>query len=91
MYVLSQGENNVGSFAIDLGSGKLSLLNKTSPADMTPTSILLDPSGTVAYVLNTGSNSITEGGWGCRPVSGAIVANGAICPNQSELASVSEP
>src|SRR6266576_3756625 len=59
LYVLSQGENNVGSFAIDLGSGRLSLLNKTAPADMTPTSILLDPSGTVAYVLNTGSNSIT--------------------------------
>ena len=59
LYVLSQGENNVGSFAIDLGSGRLSLLNTTSAADTTPTSILLDPSGNVAYVLNTGSNSIT--------------------------------
>ena len=59
LYVLSQGENNVGSFAIDLGSGRLSLLKKTAAADTTPSSILLDPSGTVAYVLNTGSNSIT--------------------------------
>jgi 6-phosphogluconolactonase (cycloisomerase 2 family) len=60
LYVLSQGENNVGSFAIDLGSGRLSLINKTAPADTTPSIILLDPSGNVAYVLNTGSNSITS-------------------------------
>jgi hypothetical protein len=59
LYVLSQGENNVGSYAIDLSNGNLSLINKTSPADTTPSSILLDPAGTVAYVLNTGSNSIT--------------------------------
>src|SRR2546426_1323575 len=59
LYVLSQGENNVGSFAIDLGSGRLSLLNKTASTDTTPSTILLDPTGTVAYVLNTGSNSIT--------------------------------
>src|SRR5213593_4131845 len=59
LYVLSQGENNVGSFAIDLGSGRLSLINKTAPTDTTPSTILLDPTGTVAYVLNTGSNSIT--------------------------------
>ena len=59
LYVLSQGENNVGSFAIDLGSGRLSLLNKTASTDTTPSTILLDPSGTAAYVLNTGSNSIT--------------------------------
>ena len=59
LYVVSQGENNVGSFAIDLGSGRLSLINKTASADTTPSIILLDPSGNVAYVLNTGSNSIT--------------------------------
>ena len=59
LYVLSQGESNVGLFAIDLGSGRLSLINKTSPTETTPSTIILDPSGTVAYVLNTGSNSIT--------------------------------
>src|SRR3981189_2716798 len=60
LYVLSQGANNAGSYAIDLGNGKLSLLNKTTPTDNTPTSILLDPTGKVAYVLNTGSNSLTS-------------------------------
>lgn len=59
LYVLSQGENNVGSYAIDLGNGRLSLINKTAAADTTPSSILLDSTGTVAFVLNTGSNSIT--------------------------------
>lgn len=59
LYYLSQGENNVGSFAINLTGGGLSLINKTSPSDTTPSSILLDPSGNVAYVLNTGSNTIT--------------------------------
>lgn len=59
LYYLSQGENNVGSYAINLDSGALSLLNKTSLADTTPSTILLDPTGKVAYVLNTGSDSIT--------------------------------
>ncbi len=59
LYFLSQGENNVGAYAIDLSNGRLSLINKTSAADTTPSSILLDPTGGVAYVLNTGSDSIT--------------------------------
>src|SRR6267142_1729088 len=46
LYVLSQGASNVGYYAIDLGSGKLSLLNKTTPTDGTPSTILLDPGGT---------------------------------------------
>jgi 6-phosphogluconolactonase (cycloisomerase 2 family) len=60
LYVLSQGNNNVGYFAIDLSNGRLSLINKHSDAGMTPSSILLDPNGSVAYVLNTGANSITS-------------------------------
>lgn len=59
LYVVSQGENNVGSYAIDLNTGRLSLINTNAKADVTPSSILLDPSGKVAYVLNTGSNTIT--------------------------------
>src|SRR5713226_8230055 len=47
LYVLSQGENNVGSFAIDLGSGRLSLINNTASTDTTPSTILLDPTGSV--------------------------------------------
>src|SRR5215468_6037202 len=59
LYFLSQGEAQIGSYAIDLDNGNLSLINHTSTTDVTPTSILLDPNGTVAYVLNTGANSIT--------------------------------
>src|SRR5882724_2121249 len=65
LYVLSQGENNVGSFAIDLSSGGLSLLNSTASTCSTltqtppapcgfPESILLDPTGANAFVLNQG-------------------------------------
>ncbi|MBI3645457.1 MAG: beta-propeller fold lactonase family protein [Acidobacteriales bacterium] len=59
LYVLSQGANNVGSYAINLDNGKLSQINTNAASDTTPSSILLDPSGKVAFVLNTGSNSIT--------------------------------
>jgi 6-phosphogluconolactonase len=60
LYVASQGDSNIGSYAINLDSGKLSLLNKTTPTDTTPSTMLFDPSGKVAYVLNTGTNSITS-------------------------------
>jgi len=60
LYVLSQGENNVGYFAIDLNNGHLSLINKNTAADTTPSSILLNPAGSAAYVLNTGSNSLSS-------------------------------
>ena len=65
LFVVSQGANNVGSYAIDLGNGKLSLLNKTATTCSTlsktppvpcgfPESILLDPTGANAFVLNQG-------------------------------------
>ncbi len=60
LYVLSQGENNIGYFAIDLNSGNPTLINKTTPTDTTPSSILLGPTGKTAFVLNTGSNTITS-------------------------------
>jgi len=59
LYVISQGENNVGSFAIDLGNGRLSLINNTATTCTTapcgfPESIVLDPTGANAFVLNQG-------------------------------------
>src|SRR6266850_1437656 len=65
LYVLSQGASNVGYYAIDLGSGNLSLLNKTATTCSTltqtspvpcgfPERILLDPTGANAFVLNQG-------------------------------------
>ena len=58
LYVLSQGDNNVGYFAIDLTSGRLSLLNRTTKADVAPSQILLDPTGKAAYVLNTSTDPL---------------------------------
>src|SRR5580704_12505824 len=71
LYVLTQGNNGIGnnvtSFSIDLGSGALSLVNsnastcptlateKTPQPCGNPLSILLDPSGATAFVLNQGT------------------------------------
>jgi 6-phosphogluconolactonase (cycloisomerase 2 family) len=62
LYVLTQGSNgsgnNVSSFAIDLGSGNLSLINSNASTCATagtcglPLQIVLDPTGGVAFVLN---------------------------------------
>jgi 6-phosphogluconolactonase (cycloisomerase 2 family) len=60
LYVLSQGASDIGSYAIDLGNGNLSLINSKAVTDTTPSSIILDPTGAVAFVLNTGSNTITS-------------------------------
>jgi len=70
LYVLTQGingtGNNVSSFAIDLNSGNLTLINSNtgtcSTASSTsnpqpcglPLDILLDPTGATAFVLNQG-------------------------------------
>jgi 6-phosphogluconolactonase (cycloisomerase 2 family) len=65
LYVLTQGSNGVGnnvsSFAIDLGSGNLSLINSNASTCTTsgvacgpPLNIVLDPKGAAAFVLNQG-------------------------------------
>ncbi|HYW36914.1 MAG TPA: hypothetical protein VE957_02280 [Terriglobales bacterium] len=65
LYVLTQGSNGVGnnvsSFAIDLSSGSLSLVNSNAstciPAGSScglPLNILLDATGATAFVLNQG-------------------------------------
>jgi len=59
LYVLSQGDSTVGSFAINLDSGKLSQINTKAQTAAAPLSILLDPSGVAAFVLNAGSSSIS--------------------------------
>ncbi len=59
LFVASQGASTVGSYAIDLTNGKLTQLNQTAPTGGTPSTMILDPSGAVAFVLNTGSNEIT--------------------------------
>jgi 6-phosphogluconolactonase (cycloisomerase 2 family) len=65
LYVLTQGNGGVGnavtSYAIDLGSGNLSLINSNASTCTTsgtscgpPLSIVLDPKGATAFVLNQG-------------------------------------
>jgi len=68
LYVLSQGSNNVGSYALDISSGNLSLINSNASTCATlsktpsvscgfPIDIFLDPSGSVAYVLDQGDST----------------------------------
>ncbi len=68
LYVLTQGNNGVGnnvsSFAIDLSSGNLSLINSNAstctPSGTScgpPLDIVLDPTGATAFVLNQGNPS----------------------------------
>jgi len=64
LYVLTQGSNGTGnavsSFAIDLNSGNLSLINSNASTCATagacglPLDIVLDPTGAAAFVLNQG-------------------------------------
>ena len=62
LYVVSEAEFNVSSFSIDLNNGGLSLINSnattctSSPQNCgLAVSMLLDPTRTVAFVLNQGS------------------------------------
>src|ERR1035438_8980746 len=63
LYVLSQAENNVSSYAIDLNNGDLSLITENMPATCptapcgVPLSISLDPTAATALVLNQNSIS----------------------------------
>jgi 6-phosphogluconolactonase (cycloisomerase 2 family) len=67
LYVLTQGDsgtgNNISSFSIDLTSGSLSLINSNAPTCKTsgacglPLTIVLDPTGATAFVLNQGAIS----------------------------------
>ena len=58
LYVLSQAENNVSSYAIDLNNGDLSLITENMPGTCPtapcgiPLSISLDATGATAFVLN---------------------------------------
>jgi len=77
LYVLTQGSNglgnNVSSFAMDLDSGGLALVNSnasTCPTAATegnpapcglPLDILLDPAGATAFVLNQGTPCVHQG------------------------------
>jgi len=74
LYVLIQGSNNISSYAIDLTSGNLSLINSdastcTSTACGFALDIILDPTGATAFVLNQGAFNSTCTG---NPVAPSI-------------------
>src|SRR5271165_3246194 len=71
LYVLSQAESNVSSYAINLNNGNLSLINSTlPPTGALPISISLDPTGATAFVLNQASiSSYTVGSDGSLAVA----------------------
>jgi len=58
LYVISQAELNISSFAVDLDNGNLSLITENMPATCAsgscgvPTNISLDPPAATAFVLN---------------------------------------
>jgi 6-phosphogluconolactonase len=60
LYVLSQGSNNVGAYALNLTTGGLTLINSKATTGKAPSSIVLDPTGSAAFVLNSGDNNITS-------------------------------
>jgi hypothetical protein len=82
LYVLTQGingaGNNISSFAVNFGSGNLSLINSNAQTCATanacglPLDILLDPTASVAFVLNQGSP--------CTPTPPTCTPSGAIAP-----------
>ena len=59
LFVTSAGANIVESYAINLGNGDLSQLNTSAATGGAPAKIVLDPTRTAVYVLNTGSASIS--------------------------------
>lgn len=71
LYVISQAENNVSSFSIDLNNGGLSLINSNATTCTTLTqtppvscglavNMLLDPTKATAFVLNQGLSPATS-------------------------------
>jgi hypothetical protein len=89
LYVVSQAANNVSSYAIDLGSGNLSLINSNltptcpkggAPCGL-PLTISLDPTGATAFVLNQGSISgykVNSDGTLSAPVNSATLTETAL-------------
>lgn len=84
LYVLSQAESNVSSYAIDLNNGNLSLINSTlAPTGTLPLSISLDPTGATAFVLNQASiSAYTVGSDGNL----SVASGGGVSLSQSALA-----
>ncbi len=87
LYVVSQSLSNISSYALDLSSGDLSLISNdltpTCPSSATcglPTSIIVDPTGATALVLNqqfiSGFNVNSDGSVSIDQNGGAAIPTG---------------
>lgn len=93
LYVLSQGDSTIGSYAINLNNGQLSLINNkalTCPSGATcglPLQILLDSMGASALVLNQGLFDPGTGNNPPTPPSGIVPSiNGYTVNSDGSLA-----
>ncbi len=60
LFVSSQGSSLVDSFGINLNTGVVSQINTGAATGSTPGPMLLDSAGDFAYVLNNGSNNVSQ-------------------------------
>ena len=74
VFVATQGDSSVSSFSIDLTTGILNTSGSSLPAGALPTAMILAPSGTTLFVLNSNS-SIPPNSPACTlPSPGTIVS-----------------
>jgi 6-phosphogluconolactonase (cycloisomerase 2 family) len=60
LFVALQGANQVNSYAVNLKSGNLSYIHTGAPTGALPTTMLLDPTGASAFVLNANDDTISS-------------------------------
>jgi 6-phosphogluconolactonase len=98
LFVANSGSNSISVFSacIELATCRLgessadgSLVQIGSPvaAGNGPTTILVDPSANFVYVLDLGSNQISE--YHYSPVSGALTLLGSTMPNGTQISAAS--
>ena len=58
VYTSNRGDNSIAVFAVDGGSGRLTLVQHVSTQGKTPRNFALDTSGRVLLVANQNSNNI---------------------------------
>jgi len=73
-YVANQGSNDISIFAINAGTGALTVAG-TVPAGITPTAITIDRVGKFAYIANNGGNSVSV--FSVNVTTGALTSVGA--------------
>jgi 6-phosphogluconolactonase (cycloisomerase 2 family) len=60
LFVALQGANQVNSYAVNLKNGNLSYIHTGAPTGALPTTMLLDPTGASAFVLNANDDTISS-------------------------------